>query len=203
MSARKGAIGSLAAAVVAAACGRIETEVGAELPRDAGAPETSVFDAGVHSADARVDSSDAGSCPPGDLSNIGMADFHVSLTVTTTESGTVALANQRSQCGPSVFWDIRILDGGYLYAETDDIMAYATALSPGPRVNDGRPHDVLVQRKARVLSVIVDDGGSSTFPSWASFGKLPPLAVGTDVCIPQDGTMPLKGTVTKLCVTSP
>jgi Laminin G domain len=187
--------GLLAAVLLLAACGRIETEVGAEVPPEAGPPPATAFDAGV-------DSGNAGGCR-GDLSNIGTADFHVSLSVTTTQSGLLAVANQRSQCNPSVFWDIRI-DGGFVVVEADDVASYGVIQSPGPRVDDGRPHEVLFQRRSHVLFVYVDDaGGMPTTPSTASFGQLPPVAVKTDVCIPQDGTVALTGTVTDLCIASP
>jgi hypothetical protein len=187
--------GLLAAVLLPAACGRIETEVGAQLYPEAGPPPAATLDAGV-------DSADADGCR-GDLSNIGAADFHVSLSVTSTQTGLVAVANQRSQCSPSVFWDIRI-DGGFVLVEADDVASYGAIQSPGPRVDDGRPHDVLFQRKSHVLSVYVDDaGGMPTTPSTASFGQLPPVAVKMDVCIPQDGTVALTGTVANLCIASP
>jgi hypothetical protein len=189
------AVGLVAATLLGAACGRIETPVGAELPPEAGAAEAAAVDAGV-------DSADAGACR-GDLSNIGAADFHVSLSVTTSQTGLVAVVNQRSQCNPSVFWDIRI-DGGFVFVEADDVTSYGAIQTSGTRVDDGRPHSVLLQRQAHVLSVYVDDAGEGpTTPSTASFGQLPPVAVGTDVCIPQDGTMGLTGTVANLCVASP
>jgi hypothetical protein len=195
MSVPRIAVGLLAATVFAAACGRIETQVGAELSSEAGVPEAAAVDAGVGSADAAA-------CL-GDLSNIGAADFHVSLSVTTSQTGLVALVNQRSQCNPSVFCDIRV-DAGFVLVEADDVASYGAIQSPGPRVDDGRLHSVLFQRKSHVLSVYVDDaGGMSTTPSTASFGQLPPVAVGTDVCIPQDGTVKLAGNVTNLCVASP
>jgi hypothetical protein len=185
----------LAAGLFTAACGKVVTEVGEELwpgpgAADAGAP------------DARVDSADGGPCR-GDLSNIGMAaDFHVALSVTTTQDGLVAVANQRAYCDPSTFWDIRI-DGGFIVVEADDVVNYASAQSPGPRVDDGLPHNVLMLRTSGRLSVFVDDAGSPTTPSTASFGQLPPVAIGTDVCSPQDGTMPLIGSVANLCIASP
>jgi hypothetical protein len=187
--------GLVAAILLPAACGRIDTEVGAELSPEAAPPPAGTLDAGV-------DSASAGGCR-GDLSNIGTADFHVSLSVTTTQTGLVAVANQRSECIPSAFWDIRI-DGGFVLVEADDVASYGALQSPGPRVDDGRPHDVLFQRKSHVLSVYVDDaGGAQTTPSTASFGQLPPVAVKTDVCTPQDGTVALTGTVAGLCVASP
>jgi hypothetical protein len=198
------ALGLLLAGVFAAACGRIESEVGAELapeaapPPDVGPPEAGAVDV----AEAGAVSSDAASCN-GDLSNIGTADFHVSLTVTTLQTGLVAVVNQRNQCGPSVFWDIRV-DTGFVYVEADDITSYGAIQSLGPRVDDGRPHDVLFQRKSHVLTVYVDDaGGMPTTPSTASFGTLPPAVVGKDVCIPQDGTVALVGSVSNLCIASP
>jgi hypothetical protein len=187
------------AVLLAAACGRIDTQVGAQSsqppPEGGGLPEAAAADAGASPPDAAP-------CR-GDLSNIGAADFHVSLSVTTSQTGLVAVVNQRSQCNPSVFWDIRI-DAGLLFVEADDVASYGALQSPGPRVDDGRPHSVLFQRKSDVLSVYVDDaGGMPTTPSTASFGNLPPVAVGTDVCIPQDGTVALKGTVSDLCIASP
>jgi hypothetical protein len=187
--------GLLAAVLLPAACGRIDTEVGAQLSPEAEPPTATALDAGV-------DSANGGGCR-GDLSNIGSADFHVSLSVTANHTGLVAVANQRSECMPSVFWDIRI-DGGFVLVEADDVASYGALQSPGPRVDDGRPHDVLFRRKSHVLSVYVDDaGGAPTTPSTASFGPLPPVAVKTDVCIPQDGTVALTGTVADLCVDSP
>jgi hypothetical protein len=202
------ALGVLVAGVSAAACGRIESEVGAELtpeaapPPDAGPAETGVADTGEAGADSADAAPDANPCS-GDLSNIGTADFRVSLTVTTHQTGLVAVVNQRTWCSPSLFWDIRI-DGGFVYVEADDITSYGAIQSRGPRVDDGRPHDVLFQRKSHVLSVSVDDaGGTPTTPSTASFGRLPIVLVGEDVCIPQDGTVALVGKVSNICIASP
>jgi hypothetical protein len=189
------AIGFLRVGGFAAACGRVASEVGVEVPPVTLPPEASAIDAGV-------DAADAGSCRQ-DLSNIGTADFHVSLSVTTQQTGLVAVVNQRSGCYPSVFWDIRV-DAGFVFVEADDVTSYGAIQSPGPRVDDGKPHQVLFQRKSHVLSVYVDDaGGVPTTPSTASFGTLPPVVVGKDVCIPQDGTVALVGRVTNLCVDSP
>ncbi len=134
-----------------------------------------------------------------------MAEFHVTLSVTTSialEGGLLAVANQRNICAPGVFWDIRVV-GGFVFVEADDIANYAAITSPGPRVDDGNPHNVRMQRTSGALSVYVDDVASGTTPSTASFGKLPPLVIGTDVCIPQDGTMAFPGTIADLCVASP
>jgi hypothetical protein len=185
----------LGAILLAAGCGEIVTNVGEEFP-----PDSQVSDAGDF--DIGADTSAAGSCRS-DLSNIGTADFHISLSVTTTQSGWVAVANQRAYCIPSTFWDIRI-DGGFLFVEADDVKNYAAVESPGPRVDDGKTHNVLMVRSSGRLAVYVDDAGSSpTTPSTAWFGALPPLAIGTDVCSPSDGTMQLIGAVTNLCLASP
>jgi hypothetical protein len=191
----------LGAGIVAAGCGQVVTEVGEEFAGDSHVADAGAVDDGVATEDAGEGSADAVPCR-NDLSNIGMADFRVSLSITTTQSGRIAVVNQRAHCIPSTFWDIRI-DNGLLFVEADDVTNYAAVQSPGPRVDDGMPHNVLMLRTSGRLAVYVDDAGSPTTPSTASFGQLPPLAIGTDVCTPQDGTMLLTGTVTNLCLASP
>jgi hypothetical protein len=163
---------------LAAACGRVDSEVGAIAPPQ----EAAVCD--------------------GDLSSIGTGDFRVSLRVTTTQAGWVAVANQRGMCRPAVFWDIR-LDDGFVYIEVDDIASYTAFTSTGPKVNDGAPHDVSVQRAAGVLTVYVDGGASGSQPSRAALGPLPPVQIGTDVCVGAvgDDTVALVGTISDPCVT--
>jgi hypothetical protein len=176
------------------ACGQVDTAVGAEFLPDAGAETAST-------ADARSEP-DAAPCT-GDLSAIGTGDFHVSLTVTSTQTGLVALVNQRRDCVPSVFWDLR-MDAGLLYVEVDDVAHYTALSTTGAAINDGRPHDLAARRIAGTLTAYVDgvDAGSST--SLASLGALAPLVSGTDVCVTSsDGTAALAGVITNLCVTSP
>jgi hypothetical protein len=167
-----------------AACGKVDTEVGAELPQ------------------IGWNGQDAGVCQ-GDLSDVGIGDFHVSLSITTTQGRLVALLNQRGQCNPSVFWDIRMTDAGFVVVETDDFANYTKITTVGKKVNDGQPHDILVRRASQMLSVYVDDVLSGSGPSQASFAKLPPVATGTDVCIPQDGTTAFAGKIAQVCVGRP
>ena len=165
-------------AMSAAGCGQVETEVGSvTLPQEA-----AVCD--------------------GDLSNVGTGDFRISLQVTTTQTGWVAVANQRGQCIPSVFWDIRI-DDGLVHVEVDDVAHYTAITSTGPKVNDGAPHAILAVRASGTLTVYVNGGASGSQASTASLGPLPPLRIGTDVCVGAvgDSTVALIGAVTAPCIT--
>lgn len=75
-------------------------------------------------------------------------------------------------------------------------------------VNDGNTHQVVVVRQSGSLSVYVDglyDAGPSA--SSASFGTLPALATGTDVCVGVngDGTVALdttQGSLTDVCIST-
>jgi hypothetical protein len=177
--------------LAASACGPIATEVGAELTPDSSAQPSATADSAT--ADAPVCS--------GDLSNIGSGDFRVSFVITTTQTQFAALVNQRAVCAHAVFWDVRMTTGGLLAVETDDDTNYTPLTSSGAKVNDGRPHDVLVQRAAGTLTVYVDGVASGAAPSIASFGQLPPLRSGADACTAAiDGTMTFTGTLTDLCV---
>jgi hypothetical protein len=158
-------------------CGQVQTEVGSlTVPEEA-----AVCD--------------------GDLSSVGTGDFRISVQVTTTQTGWVAVASQRGQCGPSVFWEIRIADG-FVYVEVDDVAQYTAITSTGPKVNDGAPHAILVVRASGTLTVYVDGGASGSGASGASLGPLPPLQLGTDVCVGAvgDDTAALVGAVTGACV---
>ena len=163
-------------AMTATGCGEVQTEVGAILPREA-----AVCD--------------------GDLSNIGTGDFRISLQVKTTQTGWVAIASQRGNCGPAVFWDIRLVDG-FVYAEVDDVAHYTALTSTGAKVNDGAPHAILVVRASGTLTIYVDGGASGSQASAASLGPLPALQVGTEVCVGAvgDTTAPLMGAVTNACI---
>jgi hypothetical protein len=70
-------------------------------------------------------------------------------------------------------------------------------------LNDGRPHDVLVQRQSGTLRVFVDGVVSGTAGSEESLTRLAPVSSGVDVCDGQDGTAALVGTITRVCVNSP
>jgi hypothetical protein len=151
---------------------------------------------------ALSDGADAPSCT-NDLSNIGTADFTITMVVTTTQTGTVAVANQRAVCNGSAFWDVHLQDGA-VQAETDDgMMHHATENTTGPLVNDGNPHSVVVQRKNEMLSVYIDGTAAGATTSTSAFGMLPQLEWGTSPCVGHTGYFSLVGSVTDRCVNSP
>jgi len=175
-------------------CGQVDTAVGVELARDAAVERSEPADAAAEA--------DAPRCT-GDLSNVGTGDFQVSLTVTGTQTGLVALVSQRASCAPSVFWDIRMQDG-LLFVEVDDVTRYTALQKAGPAINDGLPHRVTVDRVAGTLTAYVDgvEAGSDTSPE--SLGALPAFASGTDVCVTSsDGTAAFVGQIANVCVGSP
>ena len=175
--------------------------------------DASILDA-PNESEARVDASctgDASGCSD-DLSNIGTADFRISLTLTTTQQGWVAIVNQRPVCNAGMFWDIR-MDDGHIVAETDDGMYDGgvwiedprTTLTSSITANDGVPHCILVQRVDDVLSITIDGLLVGEATSISSLAALAPLAAGTDpcdcagpLCVPPE--MALIGTVAGLCV---
>jgi hypothetical protein len=174
----------------ALACGPISTQVGAELPAEAGPGDATTIDAN----------------PPcrGDLSNIGTNDFRVSFGITTSQSQFSAIANQRSVCAHGVYWDIRMTSGGLIAAETDDAVHYTPLTSAGARINDGRLHDVVLQRSGGTLTVFVDGAPSGSAASLASFGALAPLRLRSDVCTTAiDGTNTFVGAISNVCLSSP
>jgi hypothetical protein len=163
---------------------------------DSGNSDARATDSGTGDGGAQ----DAASVCRDDLSNIGAGDFHISLSLTSASTGSasVALLNQRSACGRGLFWDVH-LDHGALRVETDDTMNY-TPLLTTTRVDDGRSHDVLIQRRSGTLSLYLDGLSLTSAASAASFGRLPPLVEGSDVC-PQ--YVAFTGTLASLCVASP
>jgi hypothetical protein len=191
-----------------------------ESPADAGSKTdagtgtdagTDAADASVPPADAAPDAKkdangpDADAKAPvacgGDLSNIGTGAFHVSLTVRTTQSGRAALLNQRAACTSGTYWDLRF-SSGKLEIETDDHSSYTDLLSTGPDLNDGATHDVVVARVGGELTITIDGVASGSSGSAASFGALPALASGVDVCDGNDGTSAFEGTLSSVCVSA-
>ena len=167
--------------------------------------DTAQIDAGA------IDTGGTTSCPvslggavcTGDLSNIGTGDFRISFTVTTTQTTELALVNQRSVCDYGMFWDIRMQPNGFVSAETCDVAnaaSYVGLLAGAHPINDGKPHDVLVQRAGGVLSIYVDCDNLGSVNSTSSFTALAPLASGADACIGVDGTVALVGTIANVCV---
>ncbi|HEY4117716.1 MAG TPA: hypothetical protein VGM56_07670, partial [Byssovorax sp.] len=145
--------------------------------------------------------------PPGctgDLSNIGTGDFHVSFDVATSQpDAQIAIVNQRSVCSHDFFWDVHFGVGGVVEVETDHDGADYTALLGTRAVNDGATHHVEVARVAGSLTLTIDGVLDGSAASAASLDALPPLAVRTDVCDGVNGSVPLVGALTNLCVTSP
>jgi hypothetical protein len=149
------------------------------------------------------DGADAASCAT-DLSNIGTADFTIAMTLITTQVGTVAVANQRAVCNGSDFWDVHLQDGD-VQAETDDGLMHHTALNtPGPAVNDGKPHAISILRRNEVLTVYVDGVAAGSAMSASMFGSLPQIEWGTSPCVGHPNYYSLlPGSLTNKCVTSP
>jgi Laminin G domain len=139
---------------------------------------------------------------PGDLSNVGTGDFHIGCTVTTTQTGRVALANQRSWCYFQVMWDLR-MEGGVPVIEIDDeagVNHYTKLWSVNQPIDDGQAHDVLLERVSGTLSIKIDGVQTASTAATESLGPLPPLVVDSDICIGVDGTGVLTPPLANLCV---
>jgi hypothetical protein len=170
---------------------------------DSGAGDSTANESGAN--DSSADSAWDGAMCSGDLSNIGTADFHVALTMTTTQVGMTALVNQRSACTSVVtFWSLRVWSG-QLRAETGQAGGnrYVLTSTGSVVVNDGRPHDVVLRRVAGVMTIYIDGVASGSTGSAASFGVLAPLQSGTDACDGRSGTVAFVGVIANLCVASP
>jgi hypothetical protein len=139
----------------------------------------------------------------------------------TTSAQHEAVVNERAVCGFGMFWDIRI-SVGQLRIETDDHpngsdpAAHFTGLTSTSRVDDGRPHCVLISRKAQTMTIFIDGVASGSTSAMSSFAQLPSPVIGTDPCDGQgctsvpgfgmpcrDGTNPFTGTLSDLCLESP
>jgi hypothetical protein len=175
---------------------------------------------GNATTDAGVDAAPAvcgtGTACGADLSNVGTGDFCISFTLDTKQTqGETALLNQRSSCGFSNFWDIRAglaaADAGasasWLEFEADvDSSANDISLGSPPNpfvvvLNDNRPHAVIVKRVSGVVTIAVDGTSMASKTIANSFGSLPALAQGTDVCDGIDGTHALTGSLVDVCIT--
>jgi hypothetical protein len=138
-----------------------------------------------------------------DLSNIGTGDFTIAFTLTTSQSGIIAVANQRTVCNNGMFWDVH-LSNGIVQAETDDnANHHGEADTTGTLVNDGQPHSILIQRRFGALTVAVDGAPRGAANSTSAFGQLAPLRIGSSPCVGHTGYYALVGTIHDVCVTSP
>jgi hypothetical protein len=147
----------------------------------------------------------SGSCAPAcitSLANVGAGDFRIQFSVTTTATAVMELVSQRGTCSHGVFWDLRMLSSGVVFAETDDGTARYTALPGTRRINDGAPHLVVVARAAGVLSIAVDGAADVSAPSTSVLAALAPLSVSS-ICRGLDTTAPFSGSLTGLCLTTP
>ena len=138
------------------------------------------------------------------LNGVGTADFSISFTLTTMYAAgqVVALVNQRAGCDQnSVWWQAAINSGGGVLFATCDGAGTCEGVT-GNAVNDGKPHHVVLDRVAGVITCSVDGVIGSTAPDAYSFGAFgAALRIGTDAC----GDTPLAGygTLADLCITSP
>ena len=148
------------------------------------------------------DSGLEGSVCGSDLADIGTADFRIALTFTTTQNGIASLANQRAVCSKvGMLWDLRLESAGVAIETSDSVNV--TNLTGSGVVNDGKPHDVLVQRVAKVVTISVDGKPLGSSACDAAFGALPAIKRGTDVCDGHSGQVPFVGTISNVCVESP
>ncbi len=149
---------------------------------------------------ARESSADDATACSQDLSYAYKGPFTISFTIKTLQSDVqIALVNQRIECSVGMFWDVRLVDG-FVYVELSDFPSGRTTLmSGGPTLNDGNPHEVAVRRHVGLTELSVDAIVSASAMAPQSFEQLPPLQLGTDVC-ETDGTAPLHGMLTNVCV---
>jgi hypothetical protein len=153
--------------------------------------------------DAAPDASRGAACI-GDLTNIGTANFTISFKVQTTQTGLVTLVYQRLICKHSMFWDVRLNPGGTVGVEIDDGHIHYTLLYATTPIDDGAVHSVVVARVAQVVSIVIDGRVEASASALANFITLSPLgSVSGDPCETFDGTKPLTGTLTDLCVAGP
>jgi hypothetical protein len=138
-----------------------------------------------------------------DLSNVHAADFHIAFSLKTTQTGTVSLVDQRGVCGRSgVYWDVRLYTG-HVRVETYDGTNLLDLTSTGPAVDDGHVHAIMVQRTAGKVAISIDGTAAGSLAMAASFGTLPALKSGTDICDGHSGQVALTGMLTGLCISSP
>jgi hypothetical protein len=172
-------------------------------------PESAASDSGSLDSgapDAHDAAADAGPCIT-DLSGIGTGDFHIAFSMATTQTGQVALLNQRNVCFFGLFWDLRIYSGT-LDVQTDDsannFVEFQTTVPP--LLNDGNLHAVVVHRAAQVITVTIDGTPAGTSSDVSSFASLPALQTGHDPCETgpmKDGTVSFAGTLKNVCITAP
>ena len=154
--------------------------------------------------DAAADIPGACSGNTQDLSGVGTGDFTISFNIVSSQSGWVALLNQRSDCSFGVFWDIRQTPTGTVILEIDDNATDGyQKVESAIKINDDKPHDVVVTRIAGALIITIDSTMSGQGPSLAALGSLADLRIGDDVCTSAGNdpeTAKLTGTLSAVCI---
>jgi hypothetical protein len=186
---------------------------------DSGSPP--VHDAGASPDGATTDAPTTDASPPpamdagitdcecvSDLSNIGLGDFAIAFTITTTSTVPMAILNQETCTGYPSEWTVNTGTNGaynpnegvvYLQVHQQGINVFDD-LSTQYLVNDGVPHRVVLSRSdnGTQFSLTVDGKGTPYDNIKAlSLGQLAPLATGSDVC---DTTAPLSGSLMNVCI---
>jgi hypothetical protein len=115
-----------------------------------------------------------------DLSNIGMADFTVTLKFTNTAAGSLALVSQRDVCGHGMFWDLTVQSDEIEFETDDGTNPYVVLAGTMPL--DTNEHKVVAKRTNQMLTVSLDGATIASGVSTTAFAALPPISVGQDVC---------------------
>lgn len=156
------------------------------------------------SADLSSDAGDGGRACLSTLAGVGEGDFSITFTITTVFADPMAIASQRVGCADgSSFWDLELSSsGGVVFTANDGASSQPpVSLEAGNSVNDGKPHAVLITRRAGELHYERDGvTGSATIADPVAFDALPALVVGSDAC---PGVSPTVGMVSDLCLSSP
>jgi hypothetical protein len=136
------------------------------------------------------------------LANVALGDFRVRFTLTTRAAALSTVIYQRSICNTSNFWQVLLEPSGVLEGSTDDLAGHLSRVnSGGVTVNDGNPHTIVFGRISQVMYLEVDGAKAGSAPSTASLGMLAPLGEQKGhPCENVDGTAPLVGTVTNVCL---
>ena len=157
-------------------------------------------------SDAAPDAAETGETCVTDLSNVGTGDFSIGFTITTTTTFPMVILAQRPSCmgGYPVFWDVGLNADGTLLVETCDgtMAGYGGLAATTAKVNDGASQKIVVARTAGILTVFIDGTPRGTNTDTTAIGTLPPLTIGTDVCV-DAGESSLVGSLTDVCITRP
>ncbi len=194
---------------------------GFDASPEAGQDAPQLIDAGPLDAPADVATPDVAPDAPActcvdDLSGVGLGDFAIGFTITTTmhptPPGYGALLNQHATCDSQhAGWDVWLNGGGddgTVELQVYDGSAVFDSDNTPQSVNDGSPHRVvLARRNAGATMTFYVDGVASTrgVPAEALGGTLAPLLTGTDPVCSANGAQPsepLVGMLSGVCITA-